>query len=111
MRRAVRTLLVVVALGGLLFLFVLPGRTWLQQRSAMSIAERRLQVLDQENQVLARQAAQLQNPAYVERIARQQFGLVLPGEQVYGLLPTTGTTTPTTAPTTGPRSSISPAGG
>jgi len=95
MRRAVRTLLVVVALGGLLFLFILPGRTWFQQRSAMSQAERRLQVLDTENQALARRAAQLQSAGYVEQIARDQYGLVLPGEKAYGILPPTATTTTT----------------
>ncbi len=96
MRRAVRTLLVVVALGGLLFLFILPGRTWLQQRSTMAGAERRLHLLDQENAALARRAAQLQNPAYVEQIAREQYGLSLPNEKAYGILPPTATTT--TAP-------------
>ncbi|HWE54379.1 MAG TPA: septum formation initiator family protein [Acidimicrobiales bacterium] len=98
MRRAVRTLLVVVALGGLLFLFVLPGRTWLQQRDAMASTSHRLQVLNQENQELAKKAAQLQNPDYVGRIARDQYGLVRPGEQSYGILPPTATTTTTTTP-------------
>jgi cell division protein FtsB len=102
MRRAVRTLLILVALGGLLFLFILPGRTWLQQRSAMSEAQHRLKVLDDENAALARRAAQLQNPAYVEQIARQQYGLVLPGEKSYGILPPTATTTTTTTTTTVP---------
>lgn len=104
MRRAVRTLLVLVALGGLLFLFILPGRTWLQQRSAMSSAERHLRVLDQENQALARRAAQLQSSAYVERIARDQYGLVLPNENAYGILPSGGSTTtvpPASVPQTG----------
>jgi cell division protein FtsB len=100
MRRAVRTLLVVVVLGGLLFLFILPGRTWLQQRRAMSSAEHRLQLLDAQNSALAKRAAQLQDPAYVKQIARQQYGLVLPGERSYGILPPTATTTTTT--TTGP---------
>jgi cell division protein FtsB len=95
MRRAVRILLVVLAIGGLLLLFVLPGRTWLQQRSAMSGAERRLTAIQKENQDLARRAAQLQNPAYVEQIARQQYGLVKPGEKAYGILPPTVTTTTT----------------
>ena len=99
MRRAVRTLLVVVGLGGLLFLFVLPGRTWLQQRSAMSSAERRLHLLNAENQALARRAAQLQSAGYIEQIARDQYGLVLPGEKAYGILPPTATTT-TTVPGT-----------
>lgn len=95
MRRAVRTLLVVVALGGLLFLFILPGRTWLQQRRAMGTAQHRVQLLQSENAALAKRAAQLQNAAYVEQIARQQYGLVLPGERSYGILPPTATTTTT----------------
>lgn len=95
MRRAVRTLLVVVALGGLLFLFILPGRTWLQQRSAMSSAERRLHLLNTENAALARRAAELQSSGYVEQIARERYGLVLPGETAYGILPPTATTTTT----------------
>lgn len=105
MRRAVRRLLLIVALGGLVFLFVLPGRTWLQQRSAMSVAQHRLQVLDSENQALAKRAAQLQSPPYVERIARDQYGLVLPNEKAYGLIPpapTAAATAPTTSvPQTG----------
>ena len=102
MRRAVRTLLVTVALGGLLFLFILPGRTWLQQRSAMATAERRLHVLDEENRALSRRASQLQSSAYVEQIARDQYGLVLPNEKAYGILPPTATTTTTTLPVAHP---------
>ena len=98
MRKAVRTLLVVVALGGLLFLFILPGRTWLQQRGAMAGAERRLNALNAENAALARKAAELQDPAYVQQIARQQYGLVLPNQQSYGILLPTVTTTTSTIP-------------
>jgi cell division protein FtsB len=104
-RKAVRVLLLLLVVGGLLFLFVLPGRTWLSQRSAMSGAERRLAVLQKENQQLSRQAAQLQDPDYVEQIARAQYGLVKQGEQSYGILPPTATTTTTTtvpAATTNP---------
>ena len=100
MRRAVRILLVAVGVGGLLFLFVLPGRTWLAQRGAMSGAQQRLQTLTRENAALSRQAAQLRNPAYVAQIARQQYGLVKPGEKVYGILPPPATTTTTAPPTT-----------
>ena len=32
-------------------------------------------------------SAQLQNTAYVEQIARQEYGLVMPGEQAYAILP------------------------
>jgi cell division protein FtsB len=103
MRRAVRALIVAVVAGGILFLFVLPGRTWLQQGRAMSQAERRIAVLSRENQELTTRAAQLQSTAYVEQIARQQFGLVKPGEQSYGILLPPATTTTTTVPTRHPR--------
>jgi cell division protein FtsB len=101
-RRAVRILLIAVTVGGLVFLFVLPGRTWLQQRSAMAAAQHRLQVLDKENAALTKRAQQLQNPSYLEQIARQQYGLVMPGEQAYGiLLPTATTTTTLPSPQSG----------
>ncbi len=101
MRRAVRILLVVVGVAALVFLFVLPGRTYIQQRRTMARAEHRLAVLNAENAALTRRASQLQNPSYVEQIARQQYGLVKPGEQAYGiLLPTASTTTTTVPPAT-----------
>lgn len=105
MRRAVRVLLMVLAAGSLVLLFVLPGRTWLSQRAAMNGAQRRLELLQKENSELTRQAGQLQNPAYVEQIARSEYGLVKPGEQSYGILPAAATTTTTTTvppATTGP---------
>lgn len=98
MRRAVRRLLVVLAVGGLVLLFVLPGRTWLSQRSAMHATQARLNVLQQENAQLAREAAQLQDPAYVEQVARSEYGLVMPGEQAYGIIPPPAPTSTTTTP-------------
>jgi cell division protein FtsB len=96
MRRAVRLLLVMVAVGGLLFLFVLPGRIWLAQGRAAATAKRQNAALTRENAALAKRVAQLHNPAYIAQLARQQYGLVMPGEQAYVILPppTTSTTTP-----------------
>ena len=95
MRRAVRALVVAVALGGILLLFVFPGRTWLSQAQATDKARRQLSTLTQENAALTKRAAQLQNSAYIAQIARQEYGLVLPGEQAYGILPAPTTTTTT----------------
>jgi cell division protein FtsB len=94
MRRAVRVLLVAVAVGGIVFLFVLPGRTWLSQGHASDAARRQDSVLSQANAALAKRVAELQNTAYIEQLARQQYGLVMPGEQAYGIL------LPPVAPTT-----------
>jgi cell division protein FtsB len=93
MRAAVRILLVVIVAGGILFLFLLPGRTWLEQSRAMSAAHRRAQVLAQENAALSNRVAQLRNTAYIEQVARQQYGLVMPGEKAFGILLPEATTT------------------
>lgn len=100
MRRAVRVLLVVVAVGGIVFLFVLPGRIWLAQGRANAAAQRQDAALSKENAALTQRAAQLQSSAYIEQLAREQFGLVMPGEQAYGILlpPAPTTTTTTVAP-------------
>ena len=94
MRLAVRLLLVGVAVGGIVFLFVLPGRTWLGQGHASDVAHRQDAALSKENEALAKRIGELQNTAYIEQIARQQYGLVMPGEQAYGIL------LPPAAPTT-----------
>ena len=93
MRTAVRLLLVVVVAGGILFLFLLPGRTWLEQSKAMSAAQRRAQVLAHENAALSNRVTQLRNTAYIEQVARQQYGLVMPGEKAFGILLPEATTT------------------
>jgi cell division protein FtsB len=97
MRRAVRALLVAVVVGGIVFLFVLPGRTWLEQGRAMSKAQSQVSALSQENQTLTKRAADLQSTNYVEQLARQEYGLVMPGEKAYGIL-VPATTTTTTVP-------------
>jgi hypothetical protein len=89
-------LLIGVAVGGVLFLFILPGRTWLAQGRATAAAQRQDAALSQENAALTKRVAQLQNTGYIEQLARQQYGLVLPGETAYGIV------LPTAAPTTVP---------
>jgi len=99
MRRTVWLLLVALVVGVIVFLFLLPGRTWLAQGRANAAAERQDAALTKENAALAKRIALLQNSAYIEQLARRQFGLVMPGEQAYGiLLPAATTTTTTTTP-------------
>jgi cell division protein FtsB len=104
-----RTLLTATLLGlafvGLLFVFVYPTRTYLQQRSQISAARHHLAQLHRDTARLESLSRQLQTPAAVERIARQQYGLVKPGETPYVIVPTappatTPTTTAATPPTT-----------
>lgn len=103
MRTAVRALLAAVVVGGIMFLFLWPARTWLEQSKAMSAAHRREVVLAQENAVLRNRIDQLRGTAYIEQVARQQYGLVMPGEKAFGILPPAATTTVPT-PAAGPTS-------
>jgi cell division protein FtsB len=105
MRRAVRLLIVAVVGMALVLLFVLPGRTMLAQHHSLSVAERQLTALNVENAKLRQEAKALQSTADIERIAREDYGLVMPGQQAYAVIPATAnsvttTTTPVGAPTT-----------
>lgn len=99
-RRAVWPLVTGVIVVGVLFLGVFPTRTWLDQRSERDAVAERLAVLREQNARLERRASQLHTDAEVERLAREQYNLVRPGEEAYALLPagpppsTTTTTTP-----------------
>lgn len=94
--RASVTALVVV---GLLFVVVFPVSAWLDQRSALDQSERRLQTLQRERKRLDREAARMTTPSEVEKVARDRFGMVRPGEQAYAAVPgPSATTTTSTLP-------------
>jgi cell division protein FtsL len=98
MRRWVWAAVTAVVVMGLLFLFVLPGRTLLDQQRSIDRARQRISAFGQENSKLRGEIKQLQDPSQVEQIAHQQYGLVLPGQQAYTIIPPTATTTTTTLP-------------
>lgn len=99
-RRAValRASVALVVAIGLLFVVVFPVSSWLDQRASLDQAEHRLGILRSERQRLDRTARRLKSDAEVERIARQRYGMVHPGEQAYVVVPGALTTT-TTLPT------------
>jgi hypothetical protein len=59
----------------------------LSQRSALSGTAHELTTVKAENEVLARQVADLSNPATVNDLARQDYGFVAKGQRVYDILP------------------------
>ena len=95
---ALRTSVAALVVVGLLFVVVFPVSAWLDQRSTLDQSERRLQTLQRERKRLDRQAALITTPAEVEKIARERFGMVRPGEQAYAAVP--GTSATTTSSTT-----------
>ncbi len=80
-------LVISVLVVGVLFVVVFPTRSYLAQRASVHQAQQRLTAIDRENHRLARDARRLTTPAEVERLAREQYGLVRPGEKAYAILP------------------------
>ena len=93
-RGTVIVLLLGLALVAVLFAFVFPTRTFVNQRRDLHSADRRLQVLEDSTKSLRRNSARLQSDAEVERRARAEYGLVRPGETPYVLVPAPPTTAP-----------------
>jgi cell division protein FtsL len=93
-----RLALVALALVAILFVFVFPTRSYLAQRRQVSTAQHDLDVLREQNNKLQAQARELQRPEAIERMAREQFHRVRPGERVYKVVP--GGATPSGTSTT-----------
>ena len=72
---------------GFLVAFVYPTGTFLRQRSQLSAAENRLQILETQTKALNDDSARLHTDAEIERVAREQYGLTRPGETPYVLVP------------------------
>jgi cell division protein FtsL len=88
-----RLALFLVVLVGLLFAFVYPTRTWLDQRNETNKARSQLEVLRGENARLARESKRLSTDAEIERLAREKYGLVKPGERPFVILPAPSSST------------------
>ena len=72
----------------LLFVFVFPIRTLLAQRDDTDAVREQLQLLREQNAELEDEAERLQTDAEVERIARERYNLVRPGETPWAVVPT-----------------------
>jgi cell division protein FtsB len=88
-----------LALVAMMFLFVFPTRSYLAQKRQIGKAAHAVKVLEAQNEVLARQASQLKTRSEIERLAREQFNMVLPGEQAYNVVETHVNPTDTTTTT------------
>ncbi|MFL6204106.1 MAG: FtsB family cell division protein [Acidimicrobiales bacterium] len=75
------------ALCGVLAFAVFPTSTYLDQRAHTSEAEERLAVLRAQNKAYEERIERLKTQEEVERLAREQYNLVFPGEEAYAVLP------------------------
>lgn len=89
-RRLRRLFVVALVVAGILFTFANPARSWFGQRQDITAARQRNAVLEVKSRELQARADQLRTDAEVERIARQEYGLIKPGEEAFGVLPSPG---------------------
>ncbi len=95
-----------MAIVALLFVFVFPARTLLAQRQQTDKERKTVELLHEQSRKLAEQSRRLQDNAEVERMAREQYGFVYPGEHPYVVVPPSTTSPP--VPTTSAPATTSP---
>ena len=94
-----RIAVVSLALVAMMFLFVFPTRSYLAQQRQVGRARHAVEVLKAQNEELERQANRLKTPSEIERLAREQFNMVRPGEVAYNVVQTPAGSSPTTTTT------------
>ena len=87
MKRAAWMFVMTLLFVGFLLVAVFPTRTYMAQRRDIDAAEARLDVLKESNAELAARVEQLHSDEAIERLAREQYNLVRPGEEAYAILP------------------------
>ncbi len=93
-----------LALVGVLFLAGFPARDFVAQKRERREVATRIRSLAGDNRVLADRQARLQTDGEIERLARQHYNLVRPGEEVFAIIPGDPAPAPA-APAPAPRTS------
>ncbi len=87
MRRHPGLVVAVLAMLGVFVLAAFPVRAYFDQLREREELAARVRSLTEENRLLVTAAAQLQSDETIERLARERYQLVRPGEEAYAILP------------------------
>jgi cell division protein FtsB len=85
--RLLRPVLTSVIVLGVLLVGIFPTRAILEQRAELARLERSRDVVAERNDEIQDRIEALGTDAEIERIAREQYNLGRPGEEVYAILP------------------------
>lgn len=99
------------AMLGVLALGAFPVRAYLDQQHQREHLAERLQTLSADNQRLADQIVRLQADDTIERLARDRYQMVRPGEEAFAILPDPSPPAVVPAPAPGPAPAPVPAPG
>lgn len=72
-----------LTLGAIVIMALSPARQLHAQQRNIAAEEAKLAALAEENTILEQRLARLQDPDYIEKLAREQLGMVRPGEIAY----------------------------
>jgi len=86
-RRILFVALFAVTVLAVLVIGVFPTQQYLAQRAETARRRAALEQLQAENATLQEQIAALETDEEIERIARSEYNLVMPGEETYAVLP------------------------
>jgi cell division protein FtsL len=76
-----------VVIATVVFLFIFPTAQWRDQRRQIDEARQQAAEISAEIEELEARVVDLQNPATIERIARERFGFARPDEEAFRLQP------------------------
>jgi hypothetical protein len=76
-----------MTLVALLLMAVPPARQFYREQTQLKVAEQKLATLKRDNARLEDQLARLKDPAHLEKLARQELGVVRPGEIGFVVVP------------------------
>lgn len=80
----------VLLVTAMLFYLVVPLRTYVSQRDRLHQLEQQERDLQRTNSSLQQRVQQLNDPSYVERVARECLHMARPGEIAFVLVPASG---------------------
>jgi cell division protein FtsB len=89
-RRARALVLAAVVFAFIVVFFTMPWSVLASQHQQLSSDSSQVNQLQAENRALSAQARQLADPTAVAGLARQDYGLVRPGQRAYDILPPAG---------------------
>jgi cell division protein FtsB len=87
MKRLIVPVLATAMLITVLVVGVFPTRSYLSQRQAIASASADLAKVSQTNDTMQAEVDRLQTSQEIERQAREQYGMVNPGDEAYHILP------------------------